>query len=110
MKTCGDPQCVRFASGQRSGQRRAQSNFRLGAGGHECFANGDGTWTHYLCGGPEGDHTCVHHAGYCGYYADPPDRPVLDDAYYAEHHNAGPICTDETCTGKAKHRHPINSS
>lgn len=93
LKTCGSPSCVAARQGQRYGQAQVRQNFRMTAGGHTCHQEPDGTWVHWLCGGPEGDHECVRHAGYCDYRTDRPEpfRPDLlsdKDAWIAARREA----------------------
>jgi hypothetical protein len=111
QKTCGDPTCVRAATGSRAGQAQTKPNFRLGPGGHACgdpnsFA--EGANGHYDCGGTDVEtHICVQHAGYCDSW-DNADRPPFDPAM----HNAGPVCRDKSCIGASvpRHRHAVVAS
>jgi hypothetical protein len=57
------------AAGQQAGThvdntalKRFRKNFKAPVGSHRCQpAIGE----HFLCGGPEGDHSCIDHHGWC---------------------------------------------
>lgn len=48
-----------------AGKTVRRDNFLPTAAFHACHENEDGTWTHFLCGGPAGDHECVAHNHFC---------------------------------------------